>query len=93
MSVFKAHVQDGRLVLDEPTDLPEGEVVYLQSLDATELADGSMSDEEREDLFQALEEAIETVRPPGEDEPENEDTPVDTSFVAEHDESPVTTRV
>ncbi len=26
---LKAHVQNGRLVLDEPTDLPEGEVVYL----------------------------------------------------------------
>jgi hypothetical protein len=27
---LKAHVHNGRLVLDEPTDLPEGELVYLQ---------------------------------------------------------------
>jgi hypothetical protein len=93
MSVFKAYVQDGRLLLDEPTHLPEGEVVYLQALDATALVDGSMSDEEREDLFQALEEAIETVRPPEDEAPDNEDTPVDSNLVAEHDESPVTTRV
>jgi hypothetical protein len=93
MSVFKAYVQDGRLMLDEPTDLPEGEVVYLQALDATALVDGSMTDEEREDLFQALEEAIETVRPPEEGEPDNEDTPLDANLVAESEESPPTTRV
>ena len=30
MQPLKAHVHNGRLVLDEPTDLPEGDVVYLQ---------------------------------------------------------------
>jgi hypothetical protein len=30
MQAYKAHVHNGRLLLDEPTDLPEGEVVYLQ---------------------------------------------------------------
>lgn len=64
MPVFKAYVQEGRLVLDEPTDLPEGELVYLQTIDATDLVDGSMTADEREDLFQALDEAIESVRPP-----------------------------
>ncbi len=39
MQAFKAHVKNGRLVLDEPTDLPEGEVVYLQ------LADGIVAGE------------------------------------------------
>jgi hypothetical protein len=29
MQPLKAHVRNGRLVLDEPTDLPEGEVVEL----------------------------------------------------------------
>lgn len=29
MQPLKAPVKNGRLVLDEPTDLPEGEVVYL----------------------------------------------------------------
>lgn len=64
MSVFKAYVQGGRLVLDEPTDLPEGEVVYLQLIDGADLVDGGMSEDEREDLLQALDEAIESVRPP-----------------------------
>jgi hypothetical protein len=30
MQPLKALAKNGRLVLDEPTDLPEGEVVYLQ---------------------------------------------------------------
>jgi hypothetical protein len=30
MQPVKAHVHKGRLVLDEPTDLPDGDVVYLQ---------------------------------------------------------------
>ncbi len=64
MAVFKAQVRDGRLVLDEPTELPEGEIVYLQEVDLVADAAGELSDEEREDLFQALDEAIESVRPP-----------------------------
>jgi hypothetical protein len=64
MPIFKARVQDGRLVLDEPTDLPDGEVVFLQVIDASELVEGGMTEDEREDLFQALDEAMESVRPP-----------------------------
>jgi hypothetical protein len=34
MQPLKAHVKNGRLVLDDPaTDLPEGEVVFLQPVD------------------------------------------------------------
>lgn len=33
MQPLKAHVKNGRLTLDEPTDLPDGEVVYLQPID------------------------------------------------------------
>ena len=33
MHALKAQVKNGRLVLDEPTDLPEGEVVYLQPVE------------------------------------------------------------
>ena len=32
MLPLKAHVKNGRLVLDEPTDLPEGEVIELVPL-------------------------------------------------------------
>jgi hypothetical protein len=33
MQPIRAHVKNGRLMLDEPTTLPEGQVVYLQPID------------------------------------------------------------
>lgn len=39
MQAMKARVRNGRLVLDEPTDLPEGEVVYVQLVNGV-IADG-----------------------------------------------------
>ena len=57
MPPLKAHVHNGRLVLDEPTDLPEGEVVYLQPVDTDEL-----DDEERGRLHEALRESIEQMK-------------------------------
>jgi hypothetical protein len=33
MQSVRAHVHNGRLVLDEPTDLPEGQVVELVPVD------------------------------------------------------------
>ena len=56
MQPLKAHVFNGRLVLDEPTDLPEGEVVYLQPVDADD-----MSDEEREALHDSIRESLEQM--------------------------------
>jgi hypothetical protein len=55
MQSLKAHVHNGRLVLDEPTDLPEGEVIELVPLDAA-LADGEddLDDEERAALHAEL---------------------------------------
>ena len=60
MQPLKAHVHNGRLVLDEPTDLPEGEVVYLQPVDA--VLDDEFADEERAELRQALDEGIEQMK-------------------------------
>ncbi|MGH7437021.1 MAG: hypothetical protein ACRENE_15210 [Polyangiaceae bacterium] len=56
MQPLKAHVHNGRLLLDEPTDLPEGEVVYLEPVDADD-----MSDEEREALHGSIRESIEQM--------------------------------
>ncbi len=56
MQPLKARVFNGRLVLDEPTDLPEGEVVYLQPVDADD-----MSDEEREALHDSIRESLEQM--------------------------------
>jgi hypothetical protein len=60
MQPLKAHVHNGRLVLDEPTDLPEGEVVELVPLDAT--LDDEFDDDERAQLRQALDEGIEQMK-------------------------------
>ena len=63
MQLLKARVHNGRLVLDEPTDLPEGEVIELVPLDE-ELARGGdyLDDEERARLHQSIERGIEDVK-------------------------------
>jgi hypothetical protein len=59
MQPVKAHVHNGRLVIDEPTDLPEGKVIELVPLDEV-LAKGGdyLDDEERAALHQELEASI-----------------------------------
>jgi hypothetical protein len=59
MQPLKAHVRNGRLLLDEPTDLPEGDVVELVQLDHV-LADGGddLDDEERAALHRELEASL-----------------------------------
>lgn len=63
MLPLKAHVRKGRLVLDEPTDLPEGEVIELVPVDDA-LAQGGdyLDDEERERLHRSIERGLEDVR-------------------------------
>ncbi len=50
MKVLRAQVRDGRLVLNEPTDLPEGSEVELM------LVEDELDPEERARLLQAIEE-------------------------------------
>jgi hypothetical protein len=53
MPAYKAHVENGRIVLDDPTDLPEGTELYVLPIrDGDEL-----DDEERAALHAAIEEA------------------------------------
>jgi hypothetical protein len=53
MPVFKAYVRNGRIVVDQPTDLPDGTELYLLPIqDGDEL-----NDEERAALHAAIEEA------------------------------------
>jgi len=47
---IKARVRDGRLIVDEPTSLPEGTVVQLLPLDPGDW----LSDEDRAALHEAL---------------------------------------
>jgi hypothetical protein len=59
MQPLRAHVRNGRLVLDQPTDLREGEVIELVPL-VEVLANGGdyLDDEERDELHKALREGI-----------------------------------
>ncbi len=58
---LQARVKNGRLVLDEPTDLGEGEVVYLQILDVADHGD-DLDEEERARLHEALREGIDQMK-------------------------------
>ena len=61
MQPLKAHVRNGRLLLDQPTDLPDGEVVYLQFVDRLVSIDGDdvdLPDGERAELHRELELSI-----------------------------------
>lgn len=53
MQALKAHVKGGRLVLDEPTDLPEGAEVEVAVLG------DDLSPEERAELHASLDRALE----------------------------------
>lgn len=56
MSPLKAVVHNGRLILDEPTDLPEGTVLELEESDPYKHLDDTdeLDDEERAELHEAL---------------------------------------
>ena len=58
MTVVKALVKDGRLVLDEPTDLPEGTVVPLDIADDWD----DLDDEERAALHESIREGFEDAK-------------------------------
>jgi len=53
-----AQVKNGRLTLDEPTDLPEGTVVPLEIADDWD----DLDDEERAALHESLRESIEQMK-------------------------------
>jgi hypothetical protein len=57
MLPLKAHVQNGRLTLEEPTDLPKGEALHPVERLVAEIDDGR-SDEELAELHQELEASI-----------------------------------
>lgn len=57
MSPLRARVENGRLVLDEPTTLPEGTVVELVADDEGD----DLTDEERCSLHETLSASMESV--------------------------------
>jgi hypothetical protein len=54
MNGWKARVQNGRLILDEPTTLPEGTVIELVADDEGD----DLTDEERAELHRELAKSI-----------------------------------
>ena len=50
MQTLKAHVRNGRLIMDEPTDIPEGSEIELVIADDEE----NLDEKERERLHRAL---------------------------------------
>ena len=57
MNALKAHVKNGRIIVDEPTDLPEGTELYLVPAEG----DDEMDDEERAELEAAIDEGLADV--------------------------------
>lgn len=55
VTALKAHIVNGRIVVDEPVDLPDGAEVHVYLYDASEEA---MSADEREALERALERSL-----------------------------------
>ena len=55
MQGLRARVRNGRLVLDEPTDLPEGAEVELMPVD-------ELDDAERAELHRALQQSVAQMR-------------------------------
>ena len=51
---LRAQVREGRLVMDEPTDLPEGAVIHLVAIDGYD----DLGDEERAELHAVLDEGL-----------------------------------
>ena len=58
MSQMRARVKNGRLVLDEPTDLPEGTEIELVADDHGD----ELDDSERAELHAAIERGLEDAR-------------------------------
>lgn len=56
---LKAHVRNGRIVVDEPTDRPEGELIYVQLVDGVVAADrDDLADEQLAALHRELDASI-----------------------------------
>ncbi len=57
MKPLRAHVENGRVVVDDPTNLPDGTVLRLVSVDDTDDLDA----DERAELHAAIREGIEDM--------------------------------
>jgi hypothetical protein len=61
MTALKAHVENGRVVLDERVDLPEGAALEVDGLRVLEPDDGIPA-EERQRILRAIDEGLLAAR-------------------------------
>ena len=59
MVILRAHVRSGRIVADDPTDLPEGTAVELAVLDDLHDEDDDLSVEERAEVEASIDRGLE----------------------------------
>jgi hypothetical protein len=60
MAALRAHVQNGRVVVDEPVDLPDGTALEIDLRPAG--TDDGIPPEERERVLQAIDEGLAAAR-------------------------------
>jgi hypothetical protein len=58
---LRARIRKGRIVLDEPTDLPDGEIELVPLDEVLARGGDYLDDEERERLHESLRESIEQM--------------------------------
>lgn len=64
MSALKIRVENGRIKLDEPTDLPNGTELYVVPVDQLEnllMQDDGLDEEERQELLRSIDEGLADV--------------------------------
>jgi hypothetical protein len=65
MSALKIRVENGRIKLDQPTDLPNGTEMYVVPVDEVEefvlVQDDGLDDEDRKELLRSIEEGLADV--------------------------------
>jgi hypothetical protein len=65
MSALKIRVENGRIKLDEPTNLPNGTELYVVPVDELEnvvlVQNDGLDDEERQELLRSIDEGIADV--------------------------------
>jgi hypothetical protein len=57
MNALRAHVENGRVVLDDPVDLPDGTVVEIEGLSVVD-ADDDFTPEERQKILRGIEQGL-----------------------------------
>jgi uncharacterized membrane protein YukC len=62
MNALKARVENGRIKLDEATDLPNGTELYVVSMEQLEdvvlLQDDGLDEQERQELLKSIDESL-----------------------------------